>query len=270
MRDYVIKHREIIPKDTRSTISMRYKNITSAINREFWNSNSDSLHSLYVGSYGRGTAVDTSDIDVLVELPESEYYRYDVMKGNGQSRLLQVVKNAIQISYPCTDVRADGQVVKLLFSDDMKIEVLPAFVVNDWWAKGTYKYPDTNMGGNWRSTDPRAEQKAMRLKNESSNGLLFDTCKHIRYIRDNYFSSYHLSGIAIDSFIYSAIGDWHWTDPSNSSGKAAWGEYESQLYNQFLLYCKYNKTISAPGSGQDVDFSSSVDCLEKVLLKMKG
>ena len=30
-------------------------------------------------------------------------------------------------------------------------------------------------------------------------GLLYDTCKHIRYIRDNSFSSYHLSGIVIDS-----------------------------------------------------------------------
>ena len=32
------------------------------------------------------------------------------------------------------------------------------------------------------STDPKAEQNAMQEKNRSSNGLLFDTCKHIRYI----------------------------------------------------------------------------------------
>ncbi|MDR3320286.1 MAG: nucleotidyltransferase domain-containing protein [Desulfovibrio sp.] len=32
---------------------------------------------MYVGSYGSETAIDESDIDILVELPESEYTRYD-------------------------------------------------------------------------------------------------------------------------------------------------------------------------------------------------
>ena len=95
MSDHISKYGEIIPMSTRSSISTRYHSSTRAVNREFWNSSSDTLHSLYVGSYGRGTAVDTSDIDVLVELPKAEYDRYDYYNGNGQSRLLQAVKNAI-------------------------------------------------------------------------------------------------------------------------------------------------------------------------------
>ena len=98
MSFHVSKHGEIIPKDTRAVISTRYKTITKAVNREFWNSISDTNHSLYVGSYGRGTAIDTSDIDMLVELPKEDYYRYDLYKGNGQSRLLQAVKKSIQTS----------------------------------------------------------------------------------------------------------------------------------------------------------------------------
>ena len=202
MSYHVLKHGEIIPMDTRTTISARYKTITKAVNREFWNSISETAHSLYVGSYGRGTAIGTSDIDILFELPRSEYDRYDIYKGNGQSRLLQAVKTAIQASYPRTDVRADGQVVKVSFADGMKFEVLPAFASRDWYGNMAYQYPDSNMGGNWRSTNPKAEQDAMRSKNDSDYGLLFDTCKHMRYIRDNYFSSYHLSGIVIDSFVY--------------------------------------------------------------------
>ena len=54
--------------------------------------------------------------------------------------------------------------------------------------------------------NPKAEQEAMAQKNRYSNGLLYDTCRHLRFIRDNYFSSYHLSGIVIDSFVYNAIG----------------------------------------------------------------
>ena len=100
MSYHVLKHGEIIPMDTRTTISARYKTITKAVNREFWNSISETAHSLYVGSYGRGTAIGTSDIDILFELPRSEYDRYDIYKGNGQSRLLQAVKLRFRLLIP--------------------------------------------------------------------------------------------------------------------------------------------------------------------------
>lgn len=267
MSSHVIKHGEIIPMDTRATISARYKTITRAVNRDFWNSTSEMAHSLYVGSYGRGTAIDTSDIDILLELPKNEYERYDVYKGNGQSRLLQVVKSAIQTSYPRTDIRADGQVVKVSFSDGMKFEVLPAFSVKDWYGNISYQYPDSNMGGNWCSTDPKSEQDAMRRKNDSSYGLLFDTCKHMRYIRDNCFSSYHLSGIVIDSFAYTAIGGWTWSQPSSTYSTAD-GDYEKYLYNTYVNTYRYSTTLLAPGSNQAVNLTTSRDCLEKVLYRM--
>ena len=266
MSYHVIKRGEIIPMDTRTTISSRYKTITKAVNREFWNSTSETDHSLYVGSYGRGTAINTSDIDILIELPRTEYERFDNCKGNGQSRLLQAVKSAIQISYPRTDVRADGQVVIVSFTDDIKFEVLPAFAVRDWYGNTTsYQYPDTNMGGNWRSTNPKSEQSAMKNMNTSSRGLLYDTCKHMRYIRDTYFSSYHLSGIVIDSFVFAAIGNWSW---KQSSSTISIGDYEKYLFNIYLYTYRYESTIFAPGSNQSVNLDSSRDCLEKVLCKM--
>ena len=164
-------------------------------------------------------------------------------------------------------MRADGQVVKIAFSDGMKFEILPAFATYGW--NGIiYKYPDTNMGGNWRSTNPKTEQDAMRDKNKSSNGLLFDTCKHMRFIRDNYFKSYHLSGIVIDSFVYFAIKDWRWTPPEESSSAAAAGEYEKTLYDYYVNNLRYSTTINAPGSNDYVDIKSSKDCLGKVLYKM--
>ena len=179
---------------------MRYKTITKAVNAAFWNSNSETDHSRYVGSYGRGTAINVSDLDVLVELPSSEYEHFSSLSGNGPSRLLQAVKGAIQGTYSRTDIRGDGQVVVVEFSDGMIFEILPAFRNLKWgmW-DGTYIYPDSNMGGRWLSTNPKAEQEAMAEKNSywKANGLLFDTCKHIRAIRAEYFSSYHLSGILI-------------------------------------------------------------------------
>lgn len=264
MGNRVLKHGEIIPQNIRSLISLRYHTVTKAINNEFWNSTSDTLHSLYVGSYGRNTAIDTSDIDILVELPSNLFDRYNNLSGNSQSRLLQAVRNAILNAYPRSDVRADGQIVKIAFSDGMDFEIVPAF--KSW--DGSYRYPDTNTGGSWKSTNPKAEQDAMAQKNKSSNGLLYDTCKHIRYIRDNSFSSYHLSGIVIDSFVYEAIGDWRWLNSGESSSQPS-GTYEQVLldyYNQHGI-C-WGLSINAPGSNDTVSTSSSYECLGKVLRNM--
>lgn len=262
----VTKHGETISSEQRSDISYRYKRITRAINREFWDSESVTEHSFYVGSYGRGTAIDTSDIDILMELPRDMYNQYDAHKGNGQSRLLQTVKNAILETFPHSDVRGDGQVVVVNFTDGIKFEILPAFKNLDYWGRwtGKYDYPDSNMGGNWLSTNPKAEQEAMEQKNRESNGLLYDTCRHMRQIRDTHFKSYHLPGIVIDSFAYHNIGNWHWTREGEVSTQPS-GTYEKRLYNQCPGYSFY---LTAPGSGMPVDTSDCIDVLNKVLNHM--
>ena len=131
--DRVIQNNHPIDMETRSLISTRYKTITKAVNGDFWNSNSETAHSRYVGSYGRGTAINVSDLDVLIELPTNEYNHFNSLLGNGPSRLLQAVKKAIQDTYSRTDIRGDGQVVVVTFSDGMKFEVPPAFQrINSW------------------------------------------------------------------------------------------------------------------------------------------
>ena len=255
MSSHVIRHDNIIPLVTRQSIANRYHTVTKAINREFWDSTSETTHSLYVGSYGRNTAINTSDIDILIEIPEDEYNRYSYSKGNGHSR---------------SDVRADGQVVKIAFFDGMKFEVLPAFPQTSWGGSVSYKYPDTNMGGNWRTTDPKSEQKAMKEKNSSSNGLLCATCKHIRTIRDDSYSSYHLSGILIDSFVYVAMGGWHFTDgDSNSSSQPR--SYEQALldyYNHISCNGIFAPSLSAPGSRMPIDTTKGWGVLGKILNNM--
>lgn len=261
----VKKHGELVSQDIRDIISKRYHTITKAINKEFWNSMNDTEHSLYVGSYGRGTAIDSSDVDMLAILPEDVYERHDVLEGNGQSRLLQAVKGAIQNSYPNSKISADGQVVKIDFCDRIKFEVVPAFEKYDYLTRKKYfKYPDTNNGGNWKSTDPKAEQSAMNEKNSLSNGLLKDTCRHIRRIHNEKYSSYHLSGILIDSFVYFAMQSWRWTSPGEN-GSAAVGTYENAL----LLYFNQHRysTLLAPGSCAIVD-TDDYDCLERILKYM--
>lgn len=263
---YVQQGNHPIAQETRETISMRYKAITKAVNREFWNSESETAHSRYVGSYGRGTAIDTSDLDVLIELPNDEYKHFQSLKRNSQSRLLQAVKNAVIAKYRTTNISADGQVVVVKFSDGMKFEILPTFQqTNPFNGFGGYIYPDTNMGGNWLSTNPKAEQEAMANKNNESNGLLFDTCKHIRFVKSEYFSSYHLSGILIDSFVYWSIRNYHWLH-DNEYGENSTGEYENALLNCYNN-CKIADAIPAPGSCMRVSMADW-GILGKILNKM--
>ena len=61
-----------LQESTVTNIKNRYHAITKRINQDFWGSDSDKKHSIYVGSYGRGTCVYTRDIDIVVELPWSE------------------------------------------------------------------------------------------------------------------------------------------------------------------------------------------------------
>ena len=82
--------------DTVETISNRCKRITQRLNIDFWDSWSETNHSFYSGSYGRGTETKTSDIDLVMVLPSSTYWKYDAYSTNGQSALLQAVYDKIK------------------------------------------------------------------------------------------------------------------------------------------------------------------------------
>lgn len=78
--------------NTVSSVRNRYHMITKRINQDFWNSDSVISHSWYVGSYGRGTSIYASDIDIVVGIPWTEYARYDNYLYNGQSSFLAALR----------------------------------------------------------------------------------------------------------------------------------------------------------------------------------
>lgn len=262
--------RHPISSETQRLVHSRYERITRAVNNTFWNSDNGIENSFYVGSYGRGTAIETSDVDILMELPPQEYEHFTYQAGNGQSRLLQSVKGAILGTYPNSDVKGDGQVVVVNFSDGIRFEILPSFRKTFYdGLDGTYKYPDSHMGGNWLSTNPKAEIDAMKQRDRAleSNGLLTATCQHIRYIRDERYSSYHLSGILIDSFVYQVIGDWHFLreGEKSSTGAITYEQHLLQRYNAISIGGLVAPMINAPGSNMAVESSKEWSVLGKIL-----
>lgn len=184
----------------RGTIPIRYKAITKRLNTDFWTTTSETAHSLYVGSYGRNTATQGfSDLDMVFELPADLYYQYDRYVGNGQSALLQAVRSSMKKTYSTSDIGADGQVVVVSFQDGITFEVVPVFINN----AGSYTFPDANNGGSWKTTNPRPEIDAIRVRNIDCNRNLARLCRMMRSWRNNW--DVPMGGLLIDTLAYQFI-----------------------------------------------------------------
>lgn len=227
---------------TVNTIQSRYHQITKRINLDYYNSDSITNYSLYVGSYGRGTEIFTSDIDMIVQLPYDTYVKFNNYSSNGQSALLQEVKEVLKKTYSTSFLKGDGQVIGINFSDGINFEIVPAFINND----KSYTYPDSNDGGKWRTTDPRKEIEAMNLRNKDTNKNLKRLCRMIRSWKNE--NNVSMSGILIDTLAYKFIDNWEYKDKSYT--------YYDWMSRDFFKYLKeIDKSQSywlAPGSNRYV------------------
>lgn len=226
-----------------SSISRRYNAITKRLNKDFWNTESSVAHSLYVGSYGRNTATNGfSDLDMIFQLPYSLYEKYNSYSSNGQSALLQIVRNSISNTYSVTNIGADGQVVLVPFDDDMTFEVVPAFInTND-----SFTFPDSNNGGQWRTTNPKPEIRAIRDRNNSCNGNLIQLCRLMRAWKTKW--SVPIGGLLIDSLVYQFIDNY-----SYKSKSYLYYDFLSRDFFKFMADQNEEQTFwRAPGSGQYV------------------
>lgn len=225
------------------TISTRYKAITRRLNTDFWSTTSDTAHSLYVGSYGRNTATDGfSDLDMVMELPSSLYAQYNGYAGNGQSALLQAVKASIEKTYSTTNLRADGQVIVVPFTDGISFEVMPVFTNT----AGSYTFPDANNGGSWKTTNPRPEIDAIRARNDACNGNLVRLCRMGRAWKTTW--TVPIGGLLIDTLAYQFIENWNFRDKSYLYYDYMCRDFFAWMMNQD----EKQEYWRAPGSGQSV------------------
>ncbi|MGP1276361.1 MAG: SMODS domain-containing nucleotidyltransferase [Caulobacterales bacterium] len=182
--------------DNDATISARYGEITSALNRTFRDTESKTANSLQVGSYGRWTAIKgVSDLDMIYIVPAGAW---DTYKAGGQSALLRATSKAISDRYPRTTVKVDRLVVQVVYKD-FQIEVMPAFRQED----GSFKYPDTANGGSWKITKPQAELDEIKAANDRKNRNLRRLCKIARAWKNKH--GVPMSGLLIDTLAYNFL-----------------------------------------------------------------
>lgn len=179
------------------SIKSRYEEITSILNNKFRNTSSQTSYSLRVGSYGRWTGINgISDLDMLYIMPKSLWQTYN--KEEGQSNLLDDIKNTIGSRYSSTSVKKDRLVVQVVFQNFM-IEVQPVFENDD----GSFKYPDTYFGGHWKTTKPRDEIKAMQESVDQKNKNLRRLCRMIRAWKNK--QGVGIGGLLVDTLAHNFL-----------------------------------------------------------------
>jgi hypothetical protein len=123
-----------------------------------------------VGSYGKGTATrPRTDLDMLFLLPWAVYTRIEALTGNQQSQLLQEVRRAVLVSFPSTEIRADGQAIVAPFQT-YNVDIVPAFRFVGGELAGQYLIANTPDGGRWRLSNPVAEYNWLRQTDAATAG----------------------------------------------------------------------------------------------------
>lgn len=222
----------LFKREQRSLIGDRKTEIAKAVNRVFRDYPYDA-YTKYVGSYGRETANGTvSDIDMLMILPYDTYVRYNNYQSNGQSQLLQDVKNAITGHYSTTKKKGDGQVVDVWFSDGMSFEVVPCFTNKD----GSYTFPDSNNGGRWVVTNPQPEIDYIAKADAACNNNLRNLCRMVRAWKEQ--NNVPIKSCLIDTLVCRFLESWEHRDKSY-----LYYDWMSRDFFKFLSEQEEGKTL---------------------------
>lgn len=220
-------------------ISLRYGELTAALNKTFRDTESKTANTLQVGSFGRKTGINgISDLDMIYVMPKSAWDSYQDSK---QLKLLQDVKASILNRYPRTKVRVDRLVVTVTYIN-FHVEVQPVFEQDD----GTYKYPDTKNGGSWKITKPREEMAAISKLDAEKNKNLRRLCKMARSWRNNHGVT--MGGLLIDTLAYNFLRAKTDYDTKSFSQYA---ELSRDFFN-YLAELPKKDRYNAPGSNQHV------------------
>lgn len=134
------------------------------------------------------------------------------------------------------------------FQDGINFEVLPAFINKDG---SSFTYPNSNNGGSWKTTDPRAEITAIKDMNDKCNNNLKPLCRMMRAWKNKCDVS--ISGILIDILAYRFISTWGERDKS-----FLYYDWMSRDFFQYLSEQDTKQTLwQAMGSGRYIYHSGS-------------
>jgi hypothetical protein len=144
----------------------KFNNAVGSLNRRYYDHSSDTENGIVIGSWGKNTQITPPrDVDALFLLPDHVYHRFQQRVGNRQSQLLQEVKDALLVTNPRTEMRADRHVVVVPF-DAVKVEVAVGFRCTD----GSIIVCDSKGDGRYVTSTALAEASDLDASDRASNG----------------------------------------------------------------------------------------------------
>ncbi len=124
---------------------------------------------LLFGSYRKKTNIKPpADVDVIFKIQQSVFDKFNSYRSNGQSQLLQEIRNILSEKYTTVDeIKGWGRIVLIKFQDSKhNIELLPGLEQVD----GTFLIPNTENGGIWERFNPKENVNNINDSNKRTAG----------------------------------------------------------------------------------------------------
>lgn len=221
------------------------KRVGQALERAYGGEATENPPIFAVGSWGKGTQVRPSaDIDIMAQFDWAMYQRFHAYAANGQSALLQEIKEKLEPAYPQTRKRGDGQVVMIDFNSIL-VELVPVFPLNN----GQFIMPDTHDGGIWKTVDPVAQVRHIDTLDRTHNGNVKALCKMIKRWK-------HEKSVDLKSFLIELI-------VADFVRNSEWGKQDFFWYDWLVRDCfKFMRTracgqATLPGTGEVIPLGSN-------------
>lgn len=183
----------------------KYTGVCKALHKEYYENDYDGKSKFLFGSYKTKTNIrpisEMQDVDVLFKIPQETFDKFDNYdsNSNGQSALLQEIKDVLKNTYSTTDkISGWGKVVLVKMADGShNIEVLPALENED----GTFTIPETANGGSWEDFDPRKQVDEFTTSNSDTSGLTADLGRMMKSWKRNAASMLYSSHALLNDII---------------------------------------------------------------------
>lgn len=153
---------------------IKYNNVCKTLHNSYYVAKYNGSTKFLFGSYKKKTNIrpmdKMQDVDVLFKIPKETFEKFDNYESNGQSALLQEIRNTLNKTFTTTSkISGWGKVVLVNTVDGThNIEVLPAYELTD----KTFKIPNSENGGSWEIFDPREDINNFQDSNQQVNGLV--------------------------------------------------------------------------------------------------
>jgi len=180
----------------------KYNNVCKILHKNYYDTKYDGKTKLLFGSYKKNTNIrpitKMQDVDVLFKIPKETFEKFDNYENNGQSALLQEIRNILKETFTTTEeIKGWGKIVLVKTTDGThNIELLPAYELSN----GKFKIPNSENSGNWEVFDPRRDIEEINQSNNKTNGLTKTVIRILKsWKRQN--KTLHLKSFEIEQLV---------------------------------------------------------------------